>query len=214
MKIYDISLPIACDMPVYKGKPDKRPVLSVASNFTAGPVYESKLEMNLHTGTHLDAALHIFPGGGTIDKIPLTSVVNKCSVLDLRQVTEKITAADLAVRPIAGGDFVLLKTRNSYEQILEGQFIYLTGGGAEYLVNCGVAGAGIDALGIERNQPGHPAHRLLLGAGLPVLEGLNLKEPAAGRYLLVAAPLNIIGAEAAPVRALLLPLPKECQCLE
>lgn len=204
MKVYDISLPVTEDMPVYKGKPEKRPVFGIASDFATGQVYETRLEMNLHTGTHLDAARHVFPQGGTVDGIALCNVVCKCKVLDLLKVPVKITAEDLAVQDIGTGDFILLKTRNSYQPVLEGQFVYLAESGAKYLADKKVCGVGIDALGIERDQPGHPVHRLLLGAGMPVLEGLNLKAPPAGSYLLIAAPIHIIGVEAAPVRALLL----------
>ena len=83
-------------------------------------------------------------------------------------------------------------------------FIYLAESGARYLVDKGVRGVGIDALGIERNQLGHPTHKLLLANGIYILEGLRLKEVKEGSYTLIAAPLNIIGVEASPVRALLL----------
>jgi hypothetical protein len=62
----------------------------------------------------------------------------------------------------------------------------------------------IDALGIERSQPNHDTHKILLGAEIVILEGLRLKEVEEGEYLLVAAPINVVGAEAAPVRAILI----------
>ena len=69
-----------------------------------------------------------------------------------------------------------------------------------------MAGVGIDSLGIERDQPGHPTHRILFSAGILILEGLRLEHVPAGEYLMVAAPLKITQAEAAPVRAVLLQL--------
>lgn len=203
MKVYDISMPVFYEMPVYKGRISKRPIITVESNFSTGAVYESRLEMNLHTGTHLDAPLHLLAGGGTIDSLALESVICKCKVLDLTHVADKITKEDLIDKKIDCGDFILLKTRNSFEALLEGKFIYLDHAGAEYLVSQNVIGVGIDALGIEREQPGHPTHKALLGNDRVIIEGLRLKSVPEGQYLLVAAPIKIMAVEAAPVRALL-----------
>ena len=68
----------------------------------------------------------------------------------------------------------------------------------------GVIGAGIDSLGIERNQPNHETHKTLLSNKIMILEGLRLKHVEEGPYLLIAAPLNIPGVEASPVRAFLI----------
>ncbi len=204
MKIYDISMPVAFSMPVYKGKAEKRPVLTVDSDFNTGTAYESRLEMNLHTGTHIDRALHMIPGGTTVESLELKQVVAPCSVLDLTKVKEKITAEDLRKKDFPEGTFLILKTKNSLEEILEQEFIYLDRTGAEYLLEKKVIGVGIDSLGIERSQPGHETHIGLLGAGIVILEGLRLKEIEEGEYLLSAAPILIEGAEAAPVRAYLI----------
>jgi len=99
---------------------------------------------------------------------------------------------------------VLLKTRNSTEDILEGDYVYLEESGAAYLRDRGVAGAGIDALSIERGLKDHPAHIILLSAGIVILEGLRLGHVEEGEYFLAAAPLKIAGVEAAPVRAFLI----------
>lgn len=204
MDIYDISMPISHNMPVYNGKSAKRPVITVDGDFTTGAVYESRINMNLHTGTHIDTPLHLLPGGGTIEALALKRVVRKCKVLDLQAVQEGITGEHLASKPIAPGDFVLLKTRNSFEHILEDQFVYLEKSGALLLKDRCISGVGIDALGIERGQIGHETHKILLGADIVILEGLRLGDVPEGEYLLVAAPLFIGGVEAAPVRALLI----------
>jgi arylformamidase len=204
MKIYDISMEIHPGMPVYKNKEDKRPVLTVRNNLSGGGTYESRIQMDLHTGTHVDAPLHMLPGGATVDKIDPGKMVTKCKVFDFTGLPDRITRDDLARKDIQQGDFILLKTRNSYANHFDFAFVYLDGGGAAYLQNLEVAGVGIDALGIERNQPGHETHKLLFQAGIVILEGLMLGEVEEGEYLLVAAPLKIKGAESAPARALLL----------
>jgi arylformamidase len=203
-RIYDISMPITSDMPVYKGKEEKRPIITVESDHLTGTAYESSIKMNLHTGTHLDRPLHMIANGSTMDTLNLEELITECKVLNMTEVKDKITANDLIGKDIQQGDFVLLKTRNSFEPILEGDFIYLEQSGAEYLANLKVRGVGIDALGIERSQPGHETHLALMSIGAHILEGLRLAEIKEGRYELIALPLGIAGAEAAPVKAILI----------
>jgi arylformamidase len=204
LKIYDISMPITQDMPVYKGKESKRPILKVESDFTTGTTYESRISMNLHTGTHLDRTLHMMQGGNTMETLDLNQVVCECKVLDLTDVKEMITKEDLVAKDIVAGDFLLLKTKNSFEDILETDFIYLEKSGAKYLASLGILGVGTDALGIERSQSNHETHLQLMNLGVHILEGLRLKDIEEGTYFMVAAPINIVGGEAAPVRAILM----------
>ncbi len=204
MKIYDISMKIEKNMPVYKGKPEKKPIFKLDSSFSSGSVYETRLEMNMHTGTHIDRPLHLIEGGSSMETLPLEKVVTKCKVFDLTEVNEKITAKNLETKPISEGDFIIFKTKNSFLEILENEFVFLEQTGAQYLCGKKIKGVGIDALGIERAQPGHETHKLLLGSDIVILEGLRLQGIEEGEYLLVAAPINIDGAEAAPVRALLI----------
>lgn len=204
MKIYDISMSLYSSMPVYKGKVSKRPVITVESDFNSGSVYETRLEMNMHTGTHLDAPLHILQDGNTIAHLELEKVVRKCKVLDFQKVEDKVTQKDLAEKNIVEGDFIILKTKNSFLDILEQDFIFLDKTGAEYLKNKRITGVGIDALGIERSQPEHETHKILLGSGIVILEGLCLRDVEEDEYFLFAAPIKIANAEAAPVRALLI----------
>lgn len=204
MRIYDISMPVIRSMHVYKGRDSKRPNLKIENDYSSGNTYESILEMNMHTGTHLDRPLHMIPGGKTIETLELSQVITGCKVFDLTNVDEKITKEHLKLKNITSGDFILLKTRNSYTDILETNFIYLEKTGAEYLRKVKIKGVGIDGLGIERGQPEHETHIKLLGSDIVILEGLQLKDIEEGEYLLVAAPINVVGAEAAPIRAILL----------
>ena len=204
MKIIDISMSVCFDMPVYKGKASKRPQISTDSASAPGAAYESRLEMNLHTGTHIDTPRHIFDNGSTVDTLDLGKVVTKCRVLDFKDADSQISKEHLEQKKISEGDFILIKTKNSYLDILEGDFIFLDKSGAEYLKSKGVIGVGIDALGIERSQPEHETHKILLGCDIVILEGLRLKDVEEDDYLLVAAPVKIAGTEAAPVRALLI----------
>ncbi|MDA8442702.1 MAG: cyclase family protein [Peptococcaceae bacterium] len=204
MRIVDISMTIELDMAVYKNKPEKRPRLTVTQDFSKATTYESSIHMDMHCGTHLDAPRHVTVDGATVESQSLDQVVTKCKVLDLTHLTAKITRADLATAQIVAGDFLLLKTQNSYSDSFRPDFIYLDADGAQYLSEKQVKGVGIDALGVERGQPTHPTHHILLDQGISILEGLRLKEVDAGEYFLCAAPLKIKGAEAAPTRAILI----------
>lgn len=204
IKIFDISMPVSYSMPVYKGKEFKKPIISIDSDFTSGSAYETRLEMNLHTGTHLDTPKHMISSGYTLEDLELSKVVTDCKVFDLTEVKDKITDKDLMKLNIREGDFILLKTRNSFENILESNFVYVDRDGANYLTKLKIKGVGIDSLGIERSQPDHETHISLFSADIMILEGLMLKNIEVGEYLLNAAPIYIPGAEAAPVRAYLI----------
>lgn len=67
-----------------------------------------------------------------------------------------------------------------------------------------ISGVGIDSLGIERSQPGHETHKLLLGQGIIILEGLQLADIKEGAYKMLALPLKMHGTEAAPARVVLI----------
>lgn len=204
MKVYDITQTIEETMIVYKNKPEKRPVIAITRDHALGGVRESSVTLDVHTGTHLDAPLHMLPEGETIDSIDLHQLITPCRVLDLSHLERGIEASDLEPYQINIGEVVLFKTRNSHENFFNPDFIYLTENGASYLVSRGVRGIGTDGLGIERAQPGHPTHRQLFGAGVYIIEGLALGAIVEGTYTLVALPLKLKGLDAAPVRAILI----------
>lgn len=204
MKIHDISMLIHRNMPVYNNLEDKRPRRDVVSTFETGRHYESRIYMDIHTGTHFDAPLHMVEGGDTIENIDLNSCITPCIVFDLTHLETEITKKDLENLEFGQGDFVIFKTRNSFSAEFNFKFVFIEKSAAEYLRDKKVKGVGIDALGVERGQPGHETHKALLGNGITVLEGLALNDIEPGKYLLCALPLKIEGAEGAPARAVLI----------
>lgn len=203
MKIYDISMPIVEEMPVYKNKESKKPRIRVVQDFDTATARESRIEMDVHCGTHVDSPLHMLPEGGTMSTIPIERLVGPCRVLDLTDVEESITRADLEKHDIKEGEFLLFKTRNSWKDEFDFEFVFLAEDGAKYLIEKGVRGVGTDALGIERAQPGHPTHKSLFRADILIMEGLRLKDVPAGTFFMVAAPIKLVHTEAAPARVLL-----------
>jgi arylformamidase len=203
-KLYDISMTIHSGMQVYKNKEEKKPILKNVSNFQTGKAYETVLTLDAHTGTHIDAPLHMVENGATMDSIDLESLVGPARVLDLTHVVDGISQSDLEPFAIQAGEWLLFKTRNSASEEFDFEFIYLKEDGAQYLHGLKVKGVGTDGLGIERAQPNYATHRTLLGAGIHVVEGLRFKDVPAGNYFMVIAPLKLAGIEAAPARAFLL----------
>ncbi len=205
MRIIDISMLIKPGMPTYKERPEKAPLRTWAARLPQDSVNESVYTINVHTGTHLDAPLHMTQGAATTQEaLPLERLICKAKVLDVSWVEDGIEKKDLMGFDIQAGDFVLLKTTNSSDPRSGGAgFVYLRESGANYLAARQVSGVGIDALGIERDQPGHKSHHALMSHGIIILEGLILKDAPEGIYTLIALPLKLEGAEGAPARAVL-----------
>ncbi|PLR99843.1 cyclase family protein [Bacillus sp. T33-2] len=201
MRIIDITAPIFEGMPVYKNKAEKQPSLKTVTN---RHVTESRLSLDVHTGTHIDAPLHMINEGKTFETIPLERLVRNCKVFDLTEATGKIAKRDLEGLAIEKDDFVLFKTKNSFDEGFNFEFIYVAEDAARYLADIGISGVGIDALGIERAQEGHPTHRALMGQDIIIMEGLQLKDVQPGEYFMVAAPLKLQGTDASPARVLLI----------
>ncbi len=204
MKLYDISVPIAVDLPVYPGDPrvEIEPVTMLAWGDTANV---SRLTISSHCGTHVDPPRHYSDHGLSVDRLPLSLLVGQALVADMNDLRE-IGRASLAPLAMAGEERLLLKTTNSRlwaETGFCGDFAHLTPDGAAYLVEMGIKLVGIDYLSIERSDGTGEVHRLLLDNGVVILEGLNLDGVAAGRYELICLPLKISGGDGAPARALL-----------
>ncbi len=201
MKIYDISMMVEEDMPVYKNKKDKKPIINTTTNNDST---ESKISFGMHTGTHMDMPLHFVKKGKTVDTLDLHRVITNCKVLDFTYIKEAITSEDLKKKNLEEGDFLLFKTKNSYSKEFDFDFVYLSYDGAEFLKKINIKGVGIDSLGIERSQPNHPTHKILLENEIIIIEGLRLKNIEEGIYKLIALPLKLKGVEASPIRAVLL----------
>jgi arylformamidase len=204
MKIYDISVTIKDGMTVYKNKPEKQPHVRVVQDFSTATAHESRVDMDVHCGTHLDAPLHMVPGGATIETIGLEQLVGPARVLDLTHVSDAITVEDLQKYDVQEGEWLLFKTRNSNVEAFDFDFVYLNEEAAKFVAARGIRGVGTDALGIERSQAGHPTHKTLFKHDVLIVEGLRLKDVPEGEYFMVIAPLKLEGIDAAPARALLI----------
>lgn len=207
MKIFDISIPISTDMPVWPGDPGV--MITKSSSLEEGEnANVSHLSLGVHTGTHVDAPLHFLIDGESLDKIPLERFVGDAQVFE-------VPAADLVTAGILSNlnltikaDRVLFKTKNSgiWESEVKAfkeDFVAFSPDAAEFLVNQGVSLVGIDYLSIAPFGDSTPTHKIFLEAGVVLLEGIDLSGVSPGEYTLFCLPLKIQGVEGAPVRAIL-----------
>jgi arylformamidase len=205
--IIDISLPISHAMPVWPGDP--RPELTPLTTLEVEGLQISRLVLGTHTGTHLDAPRHFIPGGHTIDQLDLGVLVGVCRVIEVCGTETHISRADLQRVEWPPEGRLLLKTRNSQQPVgptFARDFVALDSSGADYICERGLRLVGIDGPSIDAwDAHDFPSHRRLLGADILIVENLVLRHVVPGTYSLIAAPLNLSGADGCPIRALLIP---------
>lgn len=205
MRIYDVSLPIRSGMVVWPGDADVV-VETVRSQADGNRANVSAARLGLHTGTHVDAPCHFIAGAAGVDSLALDALIGPAWVAELA-TAGPITAQDLAgVGVPQGVERLLLKTPNSAlwaRREFCPDFAYLTPDAARWVVERGVRLIGVDYLSVEAFAGDGTTHEILLGAGVVVLEGLNLSEVSGGWYTLHCLPLKILGADGAPARVVL-----------
>lgn len=173
----------------------------------------TRLDMDVHMGTHVDAPSHFLAGRPTVDSLDLADLIGPALVAEV--TADAVTARELAAIAIpAGVTRLLLRTRNSglwasgRTEFTEG-FVALTADAAQWVVDAGIRLIGVDYLSVQRYHDGPATHHILLGAGTVILEGLDLSHANPGVYELLCLPLRLAGAEGAPARAVLRELPTE-----
>ncbi len=201
----DLSVPIRNGMVHWPGDPEFH--IDRVKDYSAGDALVlSHIDLGVHTGTHMDAPLHFVPGGKTIDQIPLDATVGIARVIEISDPA-CVTAAELeAARPQAG-ERLLLKTTNSAGRwntdTFDENFVYISREAAECLVAARVRSVGVDYLSVGGFfKDGKETHSALLGAGVWIIEGLNLAPLYSGAWDLICLPLKLMGAEGAPARAI------------
>jgi len=205
-KIIDLTHPVTTGMPTFPGDPAVE--LRAISLIADGGYEVSEIRMGAHTGTHIDAPRHCIPGARAVDKIPLDSLIGWAEVLELgeKPAGYEITAADLDrfADRVTQGSRLLLRTgwgKRFGDLQFFADFPGLTEGAAFWLTSRKVALVGLE-------QPStHPkrhleVHKALLAAGVALVESMaNLDQLTLDRVYLIVLPLNLVGLEGAPVRA-------------
>jgi arylformamidase len=202
----DVSRPLRDATPVWPGD---RPF--VLEQRRAPEMVLSAYAGSCHAGTHLDAPLHLDPAGAAVDAVPLDRLVGPAELLHLPAAGRALEPADLPRGWEPSSSRLLLRT-DSYplDAAVGPGFAALSAGLVHWLAARGVELLGIDTPSVDLFAAADlPAHRALLGRGMSWIENLWLGEAAPGNYLLIALPIRLEGAEAAPLRAILKPMSTE-----
>jgi arylformamidase len=199
----DVSVPIYDGMVYW---PDNPPIeLSPIMHVERGDIATvSALAMGTHTGTHIDAPIHFIPGGTGVDRVPLQNLIGSSRVIEIENPSA-ITHAELRNHNLRHSERLLFKTLNSQRcwngSAFVSNFVSLAEDAATYLAELNTLAIGIDYLSVGSPE----VHRTLFGAGVVVIEGLNLSGVNPGEYDFLCLPLRITGGDGAPARALLRP---------
>jgi arylformamidase len=203
----DISVPLRTGMPHWPG--DIPVHIEQTMDMRAGDACNLRtISMSAHTGTHMDAPLHFVMDGTGIDAMPLDATMGPARVLPIES-DQSITRRELQRFEPRSGERLLFKTSNSRWwrarcRLFMKNFVAIEADAARYLADCGVRTVGVDYLSIGAYKgDGVETHQILLGAGVWVIEGLDLSAVEPGDYELVCLPLRIEGGDGAPARAAL-----------
>jgi arylformamidase len=194
--------------PVYEGNPPMK--FDFLNDMRKGDGFTlSAYSMGAHSGTHIDAPMHFIRNGVPIDRVPLEPLIGPARVIDIPDAVQSIDAAELNRHKWKGASRVIFRTRSSqrgwmHSPSFHRDFAYIAPDAAQLLADAGVKLVGIDYLSAEQfAAPAPMTHRILLGKGIPIVEGLALEGVRAGDYDLIVLPMKVGGHEAAPARAVL-----------
>jgi kynurenine formamidase len=214
MELVELNHVITAGMITYPGLPGPEitPHLTRAdsrANYAPGVEFAiDRISMVGNTGTYVDSPFHRYEGGADLADLPLSALADLPAVVVrlTDRVERGVGAADLAGLSLTGAA-VLLHTgwdRHWGTSAYGDPAPYLTEAGAKALVDAGARLVGIDSVNIDDAHSGgyRPAHSILLGAGIPVLEHLTglAALPDTGARL-HAVPPRVRGFGTFPVRA-------------
>jgi arylformamidase len=205
----DVSVTVRHGMPHW---PDNPPIVVQRSmDIGRGDVCNlSHLAMGVHSGTHIDGPMHFIHQAAGVDEMPLAATMGAARVIEITHPRE-VTAAELGGHSLQAGERVLFRTSNSTrcwqaDAFVE-DFVYISEQAAVALAEARVRTVGVDYLSVGGYHcDGAKIHRILLGAGIWIIEGLDLAGVRGGRYEMICLPVKLHGSDGAPARAILRPI--------
>ena len=169
----------------------------------------SVYSLGAHSGTHIDAPMHFIANGAPVDQVALDRLIGAARVIDIPDSVQAIDAAELNRHDWKGAKRVLFRTRSSQRGWMDSvkfhrDFTYIAPDAAQLLADAGVVLVGVDYISAEEFGATAPrTHQILLGRGIPIVEGLDLRPAPAGDYEMIVLPLEVAGHEGAPARAVM-----------
>jgi arylformamidase len=212
MKIWDISRTLSDDLAEWPG--DEPFHFRLTRKLAEGQsVNLGAISMSLHNGTHADARFHFETNGESIEKAPLEIYLGRAAVVDLTQAFSQskekhlITVEDLQPQSedIAESSRLLVKTGQwGNSTVFPNQIPVIAANVPSWLQKNGVKLLGLDLPSVDEiDSKSLQNHHALAGAGIAIVESLNLIGVAPGIYNFAALPLKIAGGDGAPMRAVL-----------
>lgn len=208
MEIYDLSHEMHSAMPVYpgKGQPVIKPVVSIEKD----GYREMRLELDGHTGTHMDAPAHMMPNGKMLNDYPVSKFTGKVVIIPVGHSVSLIEIANLQEykTEIRQAEYVLFKTgwskywgTNDY---LKG-FPVLSDQAAKWLTTFQLKGIGVDAISVDPvESTTFDVHHILFQSDLVIVENLKFPESLMNRPgHFHCFPLKLGEADGSPVRAVI-----------
>jgi GntP family gluconate:H+ symporter len=169
----------------------------------------SVYSLGAHSGTHLDAPMHFVATGAPIDQVALDPLMGAARVIDIPDSVRAIDSSELNRHDWRGAKRVLFRTRSTLRGWMDApefhrDFAYVAPDAAQLLADAGVVLVGVDYISAEQfGAPAPRTHQILLGHGIPIVEGLDLRPIQAGDYDVIVLPLKVRGHEGAPARAIM-----------
>jgi len=207
--LYDLTLPVNRDTPVYEGDPE--PALELVHRVRPGDPASynlSRLSIGLHTGTHVDSPRHFRDDGLTVDELPLDALCGPCRIIDLRGKGRAIDRAALQGLRLERVQRLLLRTHDGemLRRPVPLDHAFITDDAARWLRDSTeVRLIGTDCLSIDPSDTGaslgYPAHRELLCGDrtVVVVEGLALTSVPVADGTLWCLPMRL-ATDGAPAR--------------
>lgn len=160
------------------------------------------LHLSTHAGTHVDAPLHVLEEGEATDEFDLSAFVGPAAVIDVRE------ACTIRPRHVASVEAPRVLFKTSASALSDGEWpdsvTPIHPDAVEALAQNGAVLVGTDAPSVDPLDSSElQAHRALVEFGIVNIESLTLAGVEPGTYTLLALPLKVQGADAAPVRAVL-----------
>lgn len=203
-RVYDITQPMRTGIPVWPGDTDyvEERVWAIGPDC---PVNVSRLTLSTHTGTHADAPLHYDADGAPIAAVDLETYLGPALLLHMPPGLDRVEVAHLSGRVPAGTRRLLLRTYARFpHDAWDSDFTAMAANAIDWLAGQGVRLIGVDAPSLDpQTSKTMDAHMAVRRHGMAILEGLVLDAVPEGIFELIALPLRLATADAAPVRAVL-----------
>lgn len=173
------------------------------------PLTLSVYSLGAHSGTHIDAPMHFIANGAPVDQVPLEPLIGPARVIEIPDGVQSISAAELNKHDWRSAKRILFRTRSSLRGWMDSpefhkDFAFIAPDAAELLAGAGVSLVGVDYISAEQfGAPAPRTHQIILGKGIPIIEGLDLRPVQGGDYDLIVLPVKIVGHEGSPARAIL-----------